>query len=251
MVSWAVITGAGTGIGAALATSLASPGLHVLAVGRRLEPLQAVTAQRPDFIHPLQGDISEPEVIEKISAAIPSTDSLLYLVQNAAVGVPSTLLDLKREDFEYALAVNVTAPLFLTQKLFPRLQESGGRVLHLGTGVANMPQLGTASYGVSKMAFHRLYEQLKVEFDGTGVSVGSVRPGVVDTEGLREHEVLATKQGLPHAHYFSKVREEGSMGEAQVAAQFIKFLLMETGREEFSAKEWSINDEEHWDRWRN
>ena len=49
------------------------------------------------------------------------------------------------------------------------------------------PQVGTSTYGVSKMAFHRLYQQLKVELEDSGVSVGSVSPGVVDTEGLWEH----------------------------------------------------------------
>ena len=87
------------------------------------------------LVHPLQGDISEAEVIEKIAEAIPQDDHLCFLIQNAAVGVPSRLSDLKRGDFEYAMAVNVTAPLFLAQRLLPKLKASKGRILHLGTGV--------------------------------------------------------------------------------------------------------------------
>ena len=109
---------------------------------------------------------------------MPDGEELRFLVQNAAVGVPGRIGDIKRSDFEYAMAVNVTAPLMLTQKLLPKLQKShGSRILHIGTNIAFGPQLGTATYGITKMAFHRLYEQLKVDLKGTGVSIGSAHPG--------------------------------------------------------------------------
>ena len=66
------------------------------------------------------------------------------------------------------MAVNVTAPLMLTQRLLPRLRQSKGRILHIGTNIAFNAQTGTATYGITKMAFHRLYEQLKVDLQGTG-----------------------------------------------------------------------------------
>ena len=207
MKTWAVVTGAGGGIGAAVTRSLAAgAGLQVLAVGRRPEPLAAVNASAPaGSVVPLQGDIAKEETVRRIAAAVPAGDRLCYLVQNAAVGLPARLADVRREDWDYAVAVNVTAPLFLTQALLPRLRAAGGgRILHLGTGVAFGAQLGTTTYGVTKMAFHRLYEQLRVELDGTGVAVGSVSPGVVDTEGLWEHVRLAREQGLPHVAYFDR-----------------------------------------------
>merc|ERR1719186_1127955 len=228
MKRWAVVTGAGTGIGAAVTRTLARAGLNVLAVGRRREPLESVAALE-NTVHPLQGDIAKDEVIEEISKAIPDEDQLCYLIQNAAVGVPARLSDLKRSDFEYAMAVNVTAPLFLTQRLLPKLKASKGRILHLGTGVAFNAQIGTATYGLTKMAFHRLFEQLKVELEGTGVCVGSVSPGVIDTEGLSEHIQLARDQHLPHVAYFEYAEKEGQIRPADISAKFISFLLQETG----------------------
>ena len=168
MTKWAVITGAGTGIGAGLARHLAEKGIHILAVGRRLEPLKQVSESFPEKIHPLSTDIATAEGIEKINDAIPKEDDLIYLVQNAAVGVPGRLGEIKRNDFEYAMAVNVTAPLMLTQKLLSRLSRSNGRILHIGTNIAFNAQTGTATYGITKMAFHRLYEQLKVDLKDTG-----------------------------------------------------------------------------------
>merc|ERR1712142_1140508 len=238
MRSWAVVTGAGTGIGRAVTEALAMSGVHVLAVGRRKGPLVEVAAAAPaGVVHTLQGDISKDGVLNDIVNAIPDSDKLCYLIQNAAVGVPARLSDLKRNDFEYAMAVNVTAPLFLTQKLLPRLQASRGRILHLGTGVAFNAQLGTTTYGLTKMTFHRLYEQLKVELEGTGVLVGSVSPGIIDTEGVTEHLKLA------------KADQEGLIRPAQTAAKFILFLLQQTEDKEFSREEWKLNDQTHWDRW--
>ena len=61
---------------------------------------------------------------ELIHDAIPSEDTLSFLVQNAAIGVPGRMGEIKRSDFDNAMAVNVTAPLMLTQKLLPKLQKS-------------------------------------------------------------------------------------------------------------------------------
>ena len=248
MRNWAVITGAGTGIGAALAKELAHHGLHVLAIGRRLEPLQQTQQHAPDCIHPLSVDVATNEGQAKVFDFIPGGDAVKYLVQNAAVGVPSRLQDIHRDDFEYAFAVNVTAPLMLAKGFFPRLNKSQGRIIHIGTGVATTPQLGTITYGITKMAFQRLYEQLLVELEGTQVQIANVLPGVVDTEGLWQHIVLAKEQKLPHVSYFDKVQEEGKILSAEFAAKFLKFVLVDTASEEFS-KVWNIHDSDHWQRW--
>lgn len=249
MRSWAVITGAGSGIGAALAKELAQHDIHILAIGRRLEALQETQRHAPSNIHTLAVDIATGEGQKKILDFIPESDSVKYLVQNAAVGVPSRLLDIQRDDFEYAFAVNVTAPLMLAKGFFPRLNTCKGRVIHLGTGVATMPQLGTITYGITKMAFQRLYEQLVIEFKGTQVQIADVRPGVVDTEGLWEHIRLAKQHKLPHVSYFDQVQKEGKMATAEFAAKFLKFVMVDTTSEEFS-KVWNIHNSEHWQRWK-
>jgi len=252
MRRWAVVTGAGTGIGRAVAEALARGGVHVLAVGRRRDRLDEVAAAAPPgVVHPLEGDISKDEVMNDIVDAIPASDKLCYLIQNAAVGVPGRLTDMKRDEFEYAMAVNVTAPLFLTQKLLPKLRVSNGRILHLGTGVAFNAQLGTTTYGLTKMAFHRLYEQLKVELEGTGVVVGSVSPGIIDTEGVTEHLKLAKAEQLPHVAYFAQAEKDGLIRPAETAARFILFLLQQTEDQEFCRQEWKLGDQTHWNRWNN
>ncbi|XP_065065121.1 uncharacterized oxidoreductase SERP2049-like [Rhopilema esculentum] len=251
MKAWAVITGAGTGIGSALTKELSSLDVNVLAIGRRYEQLECTrnSSSRPHNIKVLPVDIASDECCHQILDAIPKDDDIKYLVQNAAVGVPAKLLEIVEEDFEYAMKVNVTAPLSLTKGLFERLNNANGRIIHLGTGVAFRPQLGTTTYGVTKMAFYRLYKQLQVELQDTNVKIANIHPGVVDTEGLCEHIKHATTKGLPHVEYFKKVQQEGKILSSLDVAKFIRFVLLETSDNEFS-KDWSVNDESFWPNWK-
>jgi len=246
--SWAVITGAGTGIGAALAKELAGRGVKVLAVGRRLERLELTRSAHPDLITPLCADVGTSKGQQDILAGVPPTDAVKYLVHNAAVGEPGRLGEIDVDAFSYAMSVNVTGPLALTQGFLPRLKSSTGRIVHLGTGVAFRPQLGTATYGITKMAFQRLYEQTSHELTPE-VGVANVLPGVVDTEGLREHYVLATKADLPHVAYFDQVKQEKKIISAQECATFITYILLDTSDSDYS-KQWSIADETLWHLWK-
>lgn len=252
MKHWVIVTGAGSGIGASVVKELSKLNLfHFLAIGRRIACLEKTKNEcvNSEKVFTLSADIGESNDLEKIKSFIPDIDGVKYLIQNAAVGLPDRLLDIKRRDFQYALSVNVTAPLLLTQMFLSQMKKCQGRILHLGTGVAFNPQIGTTTYGVSKMAFHRLFTQLQVELKETGVSVASLLPGVVDTEGLWEHYELAKKQELPHVSYFDHVKKENKICTAELSAKFIKYVLVDSSDDEFS-KEWNIHDQTHWTFWK-
>jgi len=295
MNGWAVITGAGSGIGAALARRLARASVNVVVVGRRgaqldrtvaevardraaaaaarspaptLPPLPAAAAGQHGGQHgacvPCVCDIASPDAARLISDSLPAGAALHYLVHNAAIGDPGQAPDIDVAHFRHALEVNVVAPLAITQALLPRLRQAAlaaggggggggrpphaGRVLHLGTGVAHHVQRGTGTYGVSKLAFHRLYQQLSADLQPTGVLVGSARPGVVETEGMVEHVRKATAMELPHADYFKTLFAGRGAGlqDMGVVAAFLHALLTECPGGEFGAREWSVNDKADW-----
>ena len=199
---WAVVTGAGSGIGAALALSLLRAGIGVVAVGRRADKLnelracvlseesEAVAQDMLSRLKTVAADVASAAGQQAVAAALPADEPLNFLVNNAGVGVPDKIENVSRQHFEDALAVNVTGPLFLTQLLLPRLRLCGGegRVLNIGSGIADRVQTGTGTYGVTKKALHRLTLQMAAELadDDRGpearVWVGYARPGVVDTE---------------------------------------------------------------------
>ena len=84
------------------------------------------------------------------------------------------------------------------QAFLPALRAGRGRILHMGTSVAHRPQEGTLTYGLTKKAFHRLYEQINAEAD-LGVPCGSVSPGMVDTEGVQDH-VRKARHAVSNSH---------------------------------------------------
>ncbi|CAK0859963.1 unnamed protein product [Prorocentrum cordatum] len=213
-----VVTGGGSGIssiGRALVLHFASdPSVRrVVTCGRRAEALEATRAASPrrDVITVVRCDIASEEGRRKLLAAVPQDLPLRLLVHNAAIGDPAPLESLAVAHFEESLRVNVVAPLALTQALLPLLR-GGGRVLHLGTSVAHTPQRATATYGVTKAAFFRLYQQLNAE--GLGVPCGSLSPGLVDTEGVRDHVAKARALDLPHVAFFDRAFE--AVGAARI-----------------------------------
>lgn len=175
--------------------------------------------------------------------------------------------------------MNVVAPLALVQAFLPALERGQGRVLHLGvramtrtprgdsnhtrrmpwdhaagcpkqercstahplrqTSVAFRPQYGTATYGVSKMAFHRLYEQLNAE--GLGIPCASLSPGIVDTEGVRDHVEKSRAHALPHVRFFDEAFERQWTTPMPELMCFVDELIaMEAA--EFSSREWRFSE---------
>lgn len=203
---WVVVTGGGSGIGTLLVHHFAECGFRVLTCGRRQDTLAIARAScnkaAADRITFVACDIAEPGGRSKLLSALPYDAAVRLLVQNAAVGDPAPLELIELEKWEYALRVNVTAPLFLVKELLEPLKRGSGRILHLGTSVAFRPQFGTATYGVTKAAFYRLYQQLNADLAGSGIVTGSLSPGVVDTEGVRDHIAKARCLDLPHVAFF-------------------------------------------------
>lgn len=267
---WAIITGASSGIGAALAVRLSTLNYNVLAIGRREERLvETKLAGKSDNIFTLKNDIGDSTTWNQIVKFVPddSQNKIKFLIHNAAVGDPAHLDEIDLDHWNYAMMVNVTAPLFLTQKLLNRLDENHGRILHLGTGVAFKPQIGTATYGVTKMAFHRyihyrlttlqalivvfvcdsrrLFQQIKVDLEGSerykNVRIGSVSPGVVRTEGVYDHYDKAKAIGCPHVAYFDSVFQANNDISMDRCVDFIVNLLTNTSDDVFSKQEWSTS----------
>ena len=139
---------------------------------------------------------------------------------------------------EEAIAVNVTAALDLTQRLLPLLLEAPqSRLMLVGAGIADRPQPGTGVYGISKQALARLFEQMKVDFEHQAESgrpaLALFQPGLVDTEGLRDHVARAERCRLPHAAWLKARLEDGDALLAGQAADAMVRALLDLERDAF------------------
>ncbi|MCS7082650.1 MAG: SDR family NAD(P)-dependent oxidoreductase [Bacteroidetes bacterium] len=238
---WALVTGASSGIGQALSWELARRGLYVLGVGRRAQALEQTRARDPARIRVVVADIGSPEGREAALEALPDQASLKWLVHNAAVLDPiGPLASVSLSAWRAHMAVNVEAPLFLTQLALERMP-AGGRILHLSSGAAHRPYVGWGAYCTAKAALHMLYRCLDQELASRGIRVGSVRPGVVDTP--MQARLRATPETLfPARARFIGHYERGELLDPSVVARFLAWLLLVVDAETFAAQEWDIRE---------
>ncbi|EFG77170.1 oxidoreductase, short chain dehydrogenase/reductase family protein [Mycobacterium parascrofulaceum ATCC BAA-614] len=174
----ALITGAGGGIGSAIATALA-PTHTVLLAGRPSDRLDAVAERLGSTTFPL--DLTDSGDIE---AACEIVDELDVLVHNAGVSIPGHVAESNVDEWRTTFAVNVFGPVELTLALLPALRRAHGQVVFINSGSGRNVSPGTASYSASKFALRAFADSLRA--DEPDLRVTTVYPGRTDSQMQRE-----------------------------------------------------------------
>lgn len=227
----ALITGGGSGIGAATAMRLRAAGCNVLITGRRPAPLQQVADMCGAV--PVCGDVtSQIDLDRAVAMAIDRFGGLDYVVANAgslAEGSAETISDV---DWNHVLEVNVTAVQRTLKAAIPALRARGGGSAVLVSSVAGLtagPQM--AAYIASKAAVIGLAKSAAVDFGVDGIRVNALCPGWVLTE-MSEAEIasLAASWGMDRKDAASKLFRHlplARIAQADEIASCIEFLLGE------------------------
>lgn len=182
----AIITGGGSGIGAAAAVEFSRSGTAVAVVGRRHEPLEetakVIRADGGEAIV-IPADLAEPASPQKIVEVVASTwQRIDVLVNNAAAIKHLPLQNATLELFDMHYAVNVRAPFFLTQAALPYLASSGsGAVINISSSSGSLAIPGQSMYGTSKAALEYQTRSLAAELAPLKIRVNAIAPGPVDT----------------------------------------------------------------------
>ena len=174
----ALITGAGGGIGAAIAEALA-PTHTLLLAGRPSARLDAVADRLGATTWPL--DLTDDEGIESAAEVLSALD---VLVHNAGVAYPGRVAESTAEQWRATFEVNVTGAVSLTLALLPALRAARGQVVFVNSGSGLNVSAGLASYSASKFALRAFADSLRA--DEPLLRVTSVHPGRVDTEMQRD-----------------------------------------------------------------
>ncbi|WP_200797634.1 SDR family NAD(P)-dependent oxidoreductase [Streptoalloteichus hindustanus] len=188
-----VITGAGTGIGRATARAFAAEGARVVAIGRRVEPLNE-TAAGHERITPLAADITaegEPDRI--VHTVLETCGRLDVLVNNAGIVRGGPLGTLTTEIITSQFATNLVAPVLLAQAALPALETSRGVIVNLSTSVGQRAWPGSAVYAATKTAVELLTRSWAVELAPRGIRVVAVAPGAIETP-IGEHQGLTPER---------------------------------------------------------
>jgi NADP-dependent 3-hydroxy acid dehydrogenase YdfG len=173
----ALVTGASSGIGAAVVTALSARGLAVTAAARRAERLE-VLAQETGCT-PLVLDLRDTEALYDALAGL----EVDILVNNAGLGRGfEALFEVRPEDIDATLGTNVVAAVHVVRAVAAGMvARKRGHIVNIGS-IAGLYPIKSSLYGASKGAIHLLSQNLRVELQGSGVRVTEVCPGRVETE---------------------------------------------------------------------
>ena len=175
----ALVTGAGSGIGAAVARRLASQGVRLAISARRAEPLQALAAEieAAGAAAPiiLLGDVTDAGDVRRIAAAALAALQRVDILVNAAGGSRPTTVDAADAIWEEAVALNFSAARRMTQALLPAMQAQGwGRVINFS---GSMEPRAVNAATAAKAALHLWSKGLSSEVAGQGITVNAIAPG--------------------------------------------------------------------------
>ena len=181
-----MITGASSGIGAALAREFAREGAHTILVARRMERIEALAAEltaagRRSLA--VAGDVTKDGDLEHaVEVAGREFSQLDIAVANAGILVTGRLLSLSLEDYRRQFETNTFGVLRTLMAALPALQKTRGRFVIIGSLLGGVSVPGGTPYCMSKFALTGLADGLSHELASLGISVTHVMSGFVDTE---------------------------------------------------------------------
>jgi meso-butanediol dehydrogenase/(S,S)-butanediol dehydrogenase/diacetyl reductase len=222
-----IVTGAGSGIGAATALRFAQEGANVVLAGRRADRLDQVAAS----IDPARAltqptDVADPAAVAAlVQAAVARFGGLDILVNNAGTAAFGSFIDLPIEDWHRTMQVNVDGVVHACRAALPHLLASRGSIINVASVSGLGGDWGLAFYNASKGAVVNLTRALALEYGRQGVRVNAVCPSLTRTEmaaGITGNETLVARFG-------DRMALEGLAEPADVAG-VIAFLASDDAR---------------------
>lgn len=198
-----LITGAGSGIGAATATLLQSRGARVVVCGRRLEPLQRLASDIGAM--PFSVDVSSPEEVEGVvQAVIRAFGRLDGVVLSAGTTVYESVATITDPGWSHILRTNLDGAMHVTRACLPHLESAGGAIVTVSSVSAVRASAGAAAYCASKAAVSMFTSTVALEYGLRGVRANTVAPGWIRTEMAdADADVIARERGCSRDEAYS------------------------------------------------
>ncbi len=222
----AIVSGGGTGIGAASARRFAAEGASVVVTGRRPEPLEAVAAEIGGLAVP--GDAADPEHAPRaVAAAVERFGGLDIVVANAGVGFGGSAGEVDDERWTRTIDVNLTGPLRLVRAALPALIERGGGSIVLVSSISGLvASTESAAYMASKMGLIGLARSLAVDYGPHGIRANALCPGwVVTPMADKSADELAEARGVTRDEAYVLATEQVPLRRAASADELASCVL--------------------------
>ncbi|HDE4126745.1 TPA: SDR family oxidoreductase [Staphylococcus aureus] len=180
----ALVTGAGSGIGEAIATLLHEEGVKVVLAGRNKDKLQNVANQlAQDSVKVVPTDVTKKEEVDELIKIAQQTFGGLDIVINSAGQMLSSkITDYQVDEWDSMIDVNIKGTLYTAQAALPTmLEQSSGHLINIASISGFEVTKSSTIYSATKVAVHTITQGLEKELAKTGVKVTSISPGMVDT----------------------------------------------------------------------
>ena len=179
----ALVTGAGRGIGLAAAAALAEAGAHVTLAARTRPEIEAAAAalrERGDKAEPLVLDVTD---LLQMQATIAAAEPFDILVNNAGTNRPAPFVDVKIEDFDVVMGLNVRAAFFVAQAVAKRLISAGraGSIVNISSQMGHVGSARRTVYCGSKHALEGFTKAMAIELAPHKIRVNSLGPTFLET----------------------------------------------------------------------
>jgi meso-butanediol dehydrogenase/(S,S)-butanediol dehydrogenase/diacetyl reductase len=225
----AIVTGGGTGIGAAIARRLAADGHSVAVMGRREEPLQQIAAGMKEGLAVI-GDVGRPEDCARaVGQTVERFGGLDVVVNNAGIGNLGLGLDETPEQWDVVIRTNLNGAFYLAQEALPHLLEGGGSIVNISSTSGFLAGPGWTSYCASKAGLIMLTRCLANDYGPRGVRANCVCPGWVRTPmGDEDMDVLGEAHGTDRDGAYALLHEDVPLrrpAEADEIASAVSFLV--------------------------
>jgi NAD(P)-dependent dehydrogenase (short-subunit alcohol dehydrogenase family) len=226
----ALVTGASSGIGRAVANRFAAEGAHVAAGGRDRERTQRtveeITAAGGSAVAVL-GDLASEDgarsVVEEAASALGGLDALVNNAGIDAVDWPK-LADWEVAEFDRIIAGNLRGPFLVAKFAIPHLLAAGGgAIVHMSSVCAITVWAGDCAYGISKAGLNMLSDHIAVEYGPKGIRSNTLMPGVIRTE-LHESVMEAMNDGRAFERELMGRHPIGRFGSVDEVADACVFL---------------------------
>jgi NAD(P)-dependent dehydrogenase (short-subunit alcohol dehydrogenase family) len=222
----AIVTGGGTGIGAAAAKRFAAEGTAVAVVGRRSIPLEETVKEIRSSggeAMAIPADLADPESPQRIIDSVVSAWGRIDVLVNSAAAIQHLPIEqATRELFDQHMAVNVRAPFLLAKAALPYLRRSdSAAIVNITSSSGSLAIPAQSMYGTSKAALEYQTRSLAAELAPMGICVNAIAPGPVDTP------IHLTWAGDDVAGAYERMTKElplGRMGTADELAMWIVWL---------------------------